>query len=468
MQAEGAPGRPRFWHTPTPMERQVPVGYAAALLASFLFGWAITPSRGAYSDPAMTMVVLGTLVVGWRYIVDFKGRLDVIPARVLAPLVWACCLGMAFTAYNDGEIIIYPVKFWETGRKAQGWLLIALIGYLPSMLKWIEPRGVRHFRFAFVAVCIWLAGIDTYATSPTPRIDVWTVQQQGAAALFAGKNPFQEVHVGDTGPRTAADVPYVYPPMQLYITAPAYKLWSDVRFAILAAAILLGYAIRALATRFGAKELPAIIEDGPALFIWCTPKFFFILEQAWVDPVQLFWCSVFILSAAYNRRWLTAVLAGLVVGAKQTMLLFAGLIGLGLRFDIKQWAVAGSVALSTFLPWMIWDFKAWKHANFDFLSALPVRPDALTYITWVRRKFNVEIPYALAFPGAFGVALLAAWKSKKTLGGLTMAAVAAMTVFFVINKWAFANYYFTLLGLSALAAAAALGDSQEPEKSKAS
>jgi hypothetical protein len=335
------------------------------------------------------------------------------------------------------------------------------------MLKWAEPRWVRNVRFTFVAVCIALAGIDTYATSPTPRIDVWTVQQQGASAFWEGKNPFVEVHQGDTGPRSANDVPYVYPPMQVYVTAIAWKLKGDVRFAILAAALLLGFSVRALAGRFGAKKLPAIIEDAPALFIWCTPKFFFILEQAWVDPVQLFWCSALVLAAAWNRPWLTAVLAGLVVGAKQTMLLFAGLIGLGLRFNLRQWIVAGSVALSTFLPYMIWDFKAWKHANFDFLNALPVRPDALTYITWVRRKFNVEIPYALAFPGAFGVALLAAWKGKRSLGGLTMAAVATLTVFFVINKWAFANYYFALAGLSALAAAAALGEAPALEETPA-
>lgn len=443
------------------MDRQVPVGAAAALLASFLFGWAITPSRGAYSDPAMTFVVLGTIVVGWRYMVDFKGRLDTIPARVLAPLAWGSVLAMAFTAYNDGELIIYPVKFWEQGRKAQGWMLLALVGYLPSMLKWGEARWLRHLRFAFVAACIAVAGHDTYKTSPTPRIDVWTVQQAGAAALLEGKNPFQEVHMGDTGPRTANDVPYVYPPMQLYVTAPAWKLTGDVRYTILTAALLLGFALRAIAKRFGADQLPAILEDAPALFVWTTPKFFFILEQAWVDPVQIAWISALVLAAALNRPTLTAVLAGLVVGAKQTMLIVAGLYGFGLRFTKQQWLIAGGVAAATFLPWTLWDFGAWKHANFDFLNALPVRPDALTYITWVQRKFGVQIPYQLAFPASAIVLGLAAWKGPRTLGRITMAVLASMTVFFVINKWAFANYYFTLLGLSALAAAASFDRLEE-------
>lgn len=443
------------------MERQIPVGYAAALLVSFLFGWAITPSRGAYSDPAMTMVVLGTIVLTWRYAVDLKRRVDLVPARVIAPLAWGATLAMAFAAYNDAEIIIYPVKFWEQGRTAQGWLLIALLAYLPSMFRWAEPRWVRHLRFAFVALCITVAGVDTYKTSPTPRIDVWTVQQQGASSLWEGKNPFQETHVRDTGPRTANDVPYVYPPMQLYVTAPAWKIWGDTRYSILIALVLLGFVIRRVATNAGAAALPAILEDAPSLFIWCTPKLFFILEQAWVDPVQIFWCAALVLALTSKRMWVAAVLAGLAVGAKQTMLVFVGLIGFGFGFTWRQWAVAGGVALSTILPWAVWDFRAWKHANFDFLSALPVRPEALTYITWVRRKFGVEIPYAIAFPGAFIVAAVAAWRCRQAPGALTMAAVASMTVFFVFNKWAFANYYFTLLSLAALAGATALGDRSE-------
>lgn len=444
------------------LERRIPTGYAAALLASLLFGWAIVPNRGAYSDPAMTMVVFGTIVVGWRFIVGLRKRAEVLlPTLIVALLAWGGCLLMAGTAYRDTGLLLYPATDWEIGRTAQLGLLLALITYLPSMVRWREPRWLRHLRFVLLAACIAVAGRDAYATSPAPTIDVWTVQQLGAAAFFEGKNPYQEVHVGDTGPRTADDVPYVYPPLQLYLTAPAWRLFGDTRYTMLGAALLLGFALRALAARFGGKALPAIIEDAPALFVWCTPKFFFILEQAWVDPVQVCWCSLLILSAAWQKPWLTAVLAGLVVGAKQTMLLFAGLVGVGLRFTWRQWAVAGAVALSTFLPWLIWDFKAWKHANFDFLSALPVREDALTYITWIRRKLKVEIPYVLAFPAAFAVASLAAWKGKRSLGAITMAAVATMTSFFVINKWAFANYYFTLLGLSALAAAASLGDQPE-------
>jgi hypothetical protein len=435
------------------MDKQVPVGFPAALAASFFFGWAIVSSRGAYSEPALTFVLLGTIVVGWRYAAGLRPTSEQVPVRVVAPLAWGVALSMAFYAYNDAEIIIYPVKMWELGRRAQGWLLFALLSYLPSFFPKVpDPGWLRHVRFACIALCIAAAGHDVILTSPTPHIDVWTVQQQGAHALWNGLNPFLAVHVGDTGPRTANDVPYVYPPLQLYLTALVWRLTHEVRYAMLGAILLLGLMLRVLLRRTR-RDLPAVLEDAPALFVWCTPKLFFILEQSWVDPVQVFWCTAMLTAASFRRPWLTAVMAGMVLAAKQTMLLFVGLFGLGLRFTWKQWAVTGAVALATFAPWMLWDFKALKHANFDFLAALPVRPDALTYLTWVKRKFGVQISPIFAFPAAFLITALAAWKMRRSEARLAMAAVAAFTVFFVINKWAFANYYFTLLGLSALAAA---------------
>jgi len=330
---------------------------------------------------------------------------------------------------------------------------VALLSYVPTFFKRVpDPKWARHLRFAFITLCIAAAGYDVIVASPMPRIDVWTVQQGGSDALWQGLNPFAAVHVGDTGPRSASDVPFVYPPMQLYVSALAWRIAHDVRFAMLTSLLLAGWLLRILVIR-SKKDVPAILEDAPALFVWCTPKLFFILEQSWVDPVQVMWCTALLTAASLKKPWLTAVVAGVVLAAKQTMLFFVGLVGLGLRFNWKQWAVVGGVTLATYAPWLIWDFKAWKHANFDFVNALPVRPDALTYITWLKRKTGVDFPPVLAFPAAIAVAGFAAWKMRQSIARLAMAAVATYTIFFVINKWAFANYYFTLLSLSALAAA---------------
>ena len=63
------------------------------------------------------------------------------------------------------------------------------------------------------------------------------------------------------------------------------------------------------------------------------------------------------------------------------------------------------------------------------------------------------------FLGAIGVA---AWRGKQALGSTAITALTAMTLLFTFNKWAFANYYFTLLSLAALAAAASFSADVQP------
>jgi hypothetical protein len=364
--------------------------------------------------------------------------------------------------------LLYPKGDWHLGRGAQ-WALCAVIAsYAVSGFR-RETSWVRAARFAVIVGLVTTVGAQTIVTSPSPEIDVWTVQQEGAATLAAGKNPFQAVHLKDTGPRTADDVPYVYPPLHLYVSTTAWALLGDVRYAMLLAVILVGLATRWLAVRASAGRFPPILEDAPALLIWCTPRLPFILEQGWIDPVPLLWFSALLL--AWHRPWLAAVLSGLVVGAKQTMLLVVLPVGLALGFTLPQWLLAGAVVLVPLAPWLAWDFRAWKHANFDFLNALPQREDGLTIATWAQRRLHLTIPPVMGFVSAALVVGLAAWRKRKGLDRAAVTALTAMTCFFVFNKWAFANYYFTLLGLAALAAATSLGEPTrpaEPELSSAS
>lgn len=433
--------------------RVVPLRYAAALVASVLFGLAIVPDWGTYSDAAVTWVILGVLVVGALFWTTRQEESPPLPLRITAPAVWAGVLVLAAYAAWAPDPLLYPVGSWALGRAAQWGVFATIWSYGPTLVR-PEARWGRHLRFAVLAALVAFMGVQTIRTSPAPQIDVWTVQQEGAAVFLSGKNPFQDVRLADTGPRTATDVPYVYPPLQLYVSTAAWALFGDVRYASLLALILLGLATRALAVKTSGGTLPALLEDAPALFIWCTPKLAFILEQAWIDPIQLFWCSALLL--AWRRPWAVAVLAGFVLGAKQTMALVVLPVGLALGFTLRQWLLAGAVALLPMLPWLLWDFRAWKHANFDFLNALPLREDALTVVTWARQRLHLRIPWVVGFIAAALIVARAGWRGRQGIGRATITALTAMTLFFTFNKWAFANYYFTLLGLAALAAAASL------------
>ncbi len=434
---------------------RLPLGLPAALLCSMFLGLAIIPSRGAYSEPALLMVLLGSLTLGWRFVSALRGEPATISFRLLVlGLMWSGAFGMAFFAWNDGEIIIYAVRAWDLGRQAQAGVLLLLLTYVPFLFgKWRELSIVRHVRFALLALCLLLAGHDVIRASPRPYIDVWTVQMLGAQALGAGQNPYQAVAVRDTGPRDASDVPYVYPPTQVYWTYPFFRLLGDVRYAMLAALLIAGLALRFI-TRRAKLDLPALAEDAPALFLWLTPKLYFILEQSWVDPVQVMFISA--LAAAYvaKREVLTGVLLGVAVSAKQTMFWLLPL-ALILRLSRRQWIIGGAVGLALVLPFVAWDFRALKHANLDFLSALPARPDALTFTNWVSRKFGIDMPGNLAFLFAAGVAGVSVWKFRGNVALWGVALLSTYLTFFVWNRWAFANYYFLLLSLAVLASALA-------------
>lgn len=445
-------------------EAAVPAGYATLLGASFFFSWAIVPSRGAYTDFALAFVLLACVLVTWRFAAMCLApgaAGEPVSARQVSVPVWAGALGMAFFASNDIESIIYPVKGWEAGRAAQAVTIIAVLSYLPFLGGRREPSPLKWVRLAALAGALAVGGAATYDSSPRPHIDVWTVQQAGAQALAEGSNPYTSVAMRDTGPRTAQDVPYVYPPTQVLLTMPAWWLAREVRFTMLAALLLLGACLRFITGRAG-RALPSVVLDGPTLFVWCSPKLYFILEQAWIDPVQMGLVSLLFALAVFRRgSWVTAVALGLVLSAKQTMFWLVGQVAWILRLPFRRWALAGVTAGAIVLPFVLWNFAALKHANFDFVNALPHRPDALTFNNWGFRKFGHLVPGSFGFGLALIVSAFAAWKLRGSAARASVAAATTYTWFFVFNKWCFANYFFTLLSLAAIAAACSF-HSEEP------
>lgn len=71
------------------------------------------------------------------------------------------------------------------------------------------------------------------------------------------------------------------------------------------------------------------------------------------------------------------------------------------------------------------------------------------------KSLQPRVPGGLGFVLAASVAGASMWWMKPSVSRLTVSLAATYTVFFAFNKWAFANYYFLMAGLSALAAASA-------------
>jgi hypothetical protein len=433
------------------------------LLVSGLSGYAITFSRGAYSAPAIFCVALAVVALGsfFGYAVARPQEMRTESARPLLLLLWAALVGLVGKTLSDGALLIYAEGPPTLGHAAQLTSLLLLATYLPSLVAgYAETSSLGVARFGAFLALTAVSGLEAIHCSPRPLIDVWGVQMDGAAALLHGHNPYTTVAVHDTGPGTLGDaVPYVYPPTQLYLTLVSRAL-GDVRITMLVGVLIAAVAMRLVTTRSARPMLPAFAKDAPALFLLLTPKLLFVIEQSWVDPVQVMLVSAGLASVVYARRKTAAVLLGLAASSKQTMFWIAPLAGFCLGFGRREWLWMLVAAIVPVIPFAIWNFPALAHANFEVLNDLPRRRlDALTINNWVLRTFDLQIPGATGFILAGLVVVLGCWRLRQ-LRHFALTVATTYILFFAFNRWAFANYYFLVAAFAGLAAAGELAGTQ--------
>ena len=427
-----------------------------------MIGILIIPSRGQYRADSMILVFAALGLVMWQLVDLVKGRRrDVREALVFrgVHLVLAVFL---VSAIVDAKLLIDVDRSWWTLRTLSIIELVLLATYLhdgPSPAS-SESRWPA-IRVALFGACLALSAIEVVRLSPAPDIDVWTVQTAGAKALLEGQNPFVVVSVRNTTPGVFDSAPYLYPPFQALVTVPALLL-GDVRFAMSSALLLFGVAVRDITLRSG-RRLPPLLVDAPALLVWFSPKVLFILQQAWIDPVQIALIAGSTALALRKRAWAAAIGFGLVLAAKQTMFWVAPLAFVTFPLFRARHALAAiALAASFYLPFALWNWPALYHSTFGFVAGLPPRTDALGFVNWASRAFGVRIPYAIAFPLAAAVVGWVMLRRRARPEVFGTALLITYFVFFTINKWTFANYYFSLLGFAALAAAlSTLADPKE-------
>lgn len=450
----------------------LPEDYRWLLVTGAVLGIAVSINHGRWAAPAFAVLVVAFALFGWRFFVALRERgvARATPSTTIAGFVLALLATMPVTGLLDATIIPVPaVLHWTVGRVAQGLFLVLLATYVP-FLSGVrrESERTKAARFSGFAVLVTIAGLAVIRVSPVPDIDVWTIQTRGAEVLLEGKNPYVFAKVPDTDPESDFTVPYCYPPLPIYLGASALALRGDVRHPLLAALLAAGIAMRFIARRRreGREQvpLPSLLEDAPALFFWLAPPLFMVLDRSWIDPLQIMLVSLAVAAFVAGRSTVAAVVIGVAVSSKQSMFWLFPLAGVLLGFDRRRWVVMAVAALLPVLPFIAWDFRALKYANFDFMTGLAARHDGLCFSSWWSRALGSTFPPQLAFVLSAAVVLGVCLRKPRAVDersrfaafGFARALVATYFVFFFFNRWAFANYYFLVIGLSSLAAATAV------------
>ena len=445
---------------PPPSEARLPIpsGFVLALATSAALSIAIVPTRGNYRADAMVFLFVALGFVLWQ-LPDLvsapraAANRPGVSQRAVVAGVFVVLAGFTILRLVDQKLLANARESWWTLRV----LLVVELGLLATYLRAPAPAvGAAetrwcNMRFLLLAAVTLLAGIEATRLVPTPPIDVWHVQMDGARALLHGQNPFEVVHVQDTAPdSTRTDIPYVYPPLQLFLTIPTVLL-GDARYTMVVAVVAIGIAFRSIARAAG-KTVHPLVEDAPALFVWFGPKLFHIIEQSWIDPVQVAFIAASAALAVRGRMLAAAVVLGLALASKQSMFWVVPIMATAFGFGIRELALTLLVPTLAYAPFALWNFHAWKFANLDIQVSLAPRNDALTFVVWARRALGVSLPPALGFVLAFAVTAVACWRKRRT-ARYGVALAITYFFFFAFNKWAFANYYFLIGSLSAMGAA---------------
>lgn len=459
-------------------------------------------SHGRYLGPAVACLAFALLVLGWRFVVSLR-----IPAvgesalpRLTLWLIWCAVASMPITAWLDPKILAHPhTSLWPL-RALEGGSILLLASYIPFLGDRTDSQLVRRVRFACFGAITFASGAAIIHISPAPGIDVWDLQTQAAKALLRGENPYVGLTVPDTTPiHPYPTVPYVYAPGTLYAGVVGLFLGGDVRYAMLLALLVSGAALRKIARKpagASTSPLPSLVEDAPALFVWLMPPLAFIIELAWTEPVQLMLICLAVCAAVSRRALAGAVLFGLALTTKQSMFWLIPLAGFALGYGIREWLVMLVTLGLGVAPFAIANFGALKYDTFDFLVALVPRSDALCLAVWYKSAFGRAFPTAIStvaaavtvgatalnsrslrINGSRGLETVAEQatghapgraRERVIEGAALFGRAAGLTyfAFFFFAKWAFANYYFLVSGLAALAAATSLRSHAAASSSK--
>lgn len=320
------------------------------------------------------------------------------------------------------------------------------------------PTGWRHAVTVMIVLYLGLA-LATLLWIPAERVDVYLFQRDAAAALLHGIDPYSITHQNlyvhapsfFYGPglvkQGRVDYGFQYPPLSLFSILPGYLL-GDLRYTYVAALVI--SAVLLLRIRYDRVALIAV-----ALLL-LSPVTLYVLSRGWTEPlvlVTLYWTC---LAAIRRSRWLPIAL-GFFFASKQYTVLVVPLTGLLLpRFAWKAYfrlnLAGAAVAAAITVPLAFWHWHDFWRGVVVWQFLQPFRPDALSASVLAVRLGFPQIPQALVIAVVF---LTIAWSLRVTRprpSAFPGCVALVLLCFFALNKQAFVNYYFLVIGAVLLAA----------------
>jgi hypothetical protein len=105
------------------------------------------------------------------------------------------------------------------------------------------------------------------------------------------------------------------------------------------------------------------------------------------------------------------------------------------------------------LPLIVINLPAFIRSVVTLQLHQPFRGDSLSYLAWWVSQGHAQPPVWLAFAGVAVATALALWRAPRTPAGFAASLAFVYCVFFALNKQAFSNYYYFVVGALCVALA---------------
>ena len=416
------------------------------LLAAALVGAGIAWREGEFSYWGLPMVLLGwalVVAVAWR------GVLPAAPTRRQL---------LALAAFVLASALLLRVERYMHAGDRIGWIQIGFAltaaAAAATALPWVAASVTRSRAAAGVALGLAaVTGVVTVVVVDDPDIDVWYLLQQSSDGLLRGDNMYQQRWADSNGLQET----YPYLPVTTVLLAPFRWLLGDVRYALLLASLLTVL----VAQRLGAPRRVAALLP---LLVVVQPKWPFLIDQSWTEPLLLLFLAIAVLALDLERPVVAVVAVGAALACKQHVVLLLPVLAMWPGFGWRRALLSGVGAGVSVLPWFLWSPSAFWEDAVEANLGLGVLERALCIPSLLSRGgVTVSFLFMLAMLGAAYVVI---WRRvPRSTAGLCIASALVLLTLDVANKQSFFNHYSLPLGVLVLALVAA-GDERSEHRER--
>ncbi|MCX6339515.1 MAG: hypothetical protein NTX71_06305 [Candidatus Aureabacteria bacterium] len=314
----------------------------------------------------------------------------------------------------------------------------------------IRSKGRKHI-FALRLLIILCAGmflagkVFVIFASPKPHIDVYYILQEATRALFAGENPYRATYTAIYPPGTYLPGLFYFP-VTVALLAPFRWAFGDIRTCSIFFDLVCACMLYRIATVHGmarGDSYPKLAAPLLALVYLANPLSFFVLEQAWTEPISAgLLCVAIYLIYRGSQRAGTIVL-GVFFAAKQYNLILLPFIFL-LEGGGKKILVISMIVLITILPYLIASPRQFLYSTVMHHLKLGSRPDALSLESLLFNRYGTHIPPVISLPLILSLLILLLLIEDKNIAGFLRASITVSFCALLVLKNAFCNYYYLI------------------------